>query len=467
MEARSYLRNFIIRLQNWIQDNNYVSSLNLLITKESADLHQPVNGYVYFNKVLQVILLPETYSHITSQTPLALYQFLDKITTASECALPEEISGLLWNCFSILQEDQAAFNKIAWLLIRFKQEYDKRFKWILPVPKRDALSIVEEAHNVLPFDSIWETADFLQTIGYQVMASHATFLLFHKYTGYPVFLQYKDWVETLAEVNGSIEEQVWWDKVLTFCTTQKQGRRFPSFLCDGDTCQLCPLQADCHFFDKEFADTSVGHIEKSLLTANFDKLSTEELAKYVLVDIWSGSKKQTELLSLFSFLNLSSFIAFRETQQEVMQIMYCRLLAVYELGSRFLESEKNVKLPYLKTAKEIYEFILPRIKNKMQEEFYVLLFNAKQKLLWVQMVSVGLLDRVLAHPREVLRIGLSLQTSLFIVVHNHPSNVVKPSYADIEMTKRLKAAGDIVGLTLIDHIIVGKENQYYSFKEQA
>jgi len=102
------------------------------------------------------------------------------------------------------------------------------------------------------------------------------------------------------------------------------------------------------------------------------------------------------------------------------------------------------------------------IRNKKQEHFVCLSLDAGMRVIKRRVVTIGLLDKVLAHPREVFAGPLQDRAVCIIVAHNHPSGNAEPSDHDIAMTQQLVAAGQILGITLRDHIIVTK-NDHYNF----
>lgn len=100
------------------------------------------------------------------------------------------------------------------------------------------------------------------------------------------------------------------------------------------------------------------------------------------------------------------------------------------------------------------------IRNKKQEYFVCLSLDSGMRVIRRRVVTIGLLDRVLTHPREVFAGPIQDRAACIIVAHNHPSGESQPSDHDIAMTQQLVAAGQILGVTLRDHIIVTKDNHY-------
>ena len=105
------------------------------------------------------------------------------------------------------------------------------------------------------------------------------------------------------------------------------------------------------------------------------------------------------------------------------------------------------------------------LKAETQESFWALHLDAKNRPLCYQQVSVGSLTASIVHPREVFKTALLSSASSVLFVHNHPSGDPAPSREDHELTKRLKDGGELLGLRVLDHIIVGDD--YYSFADHG
>ena len=113
--------------------------------------------------------------------------------------------------------------------------------------------------------------------------------------------------------------------------------------------------------------------------------------------------------------------------------------------------------------------ILPHVRHyadRKQEHFLCASINGANEILNIRVVSIGLIDRSPVHPREVFADALSDRASAVIVAHNHPSGGVEPSQSDINITAQLKAAGEVVGIELLDHIIFNRTG-YFSFLEDG
>ena len=118
----------------------------------------------------------------------------------------------------------------------------------------------------------------------------------------------------------------------------------------------------------------------------------------------------------------------------------------------------------LKTPREAVAFLAPMLDHEPCEVFVVIFLNTKHQLLSFHEVSRGTLDSTLVHPREVFKAALLTNAAVIVLAHNHPSGDPSPSPDDEVLTLRLKAAGEVLGVDVVDHVIVA-DGRHYSFKE--
>ena len=102
-----------------------------------------------------------------------------------------------------------------------------------------------------------------------------------------------------------------------------------------------------------------------------------------------------------------------------------------------------------------------------REVFCIVNLQSDLRPINMNIVSVGALDHTIAHPREIFKSAILSNASRMLLIHNHPSGVLTPSNEDIQTTARIQEAGELMGIPLVDHIIVAKGQEYYSFKEKG
>jgi DNA repair protein RadC len=107
------------------------------------------------------------------------------------------------------------------------------------------------------------------------------------------------------------------------------------------------------------------------------------------------------------------------------------------------------------------------INNSTVEKFGIITLTVKNKIAGIHIISIGNLNTSIVHPREVFQQAILNNANAVVLFHNHPSGDPTESIEDVETTKRLIEAGDILGIKVIDHIIVGEDNKYVSFKAKG
>ncbi len=142
-----------------------------------------------------------------------------------------------------------------------------------------------------------------------------------------------------------------------------------------------------------------------------------------------------------------------------------RLLAALELGAR-LASDGGTPPPALQSPGETARYLLPRYAARPVETFGLLALDARHRLRREAVVSVGCLTASLVHPREVFQEAVVSRAAALVLFHNHPSGDPEPSAEDLALTRRLAAAGSLMGIEVLDHLVLGA-GRYVSLKERG
>lgn len=103
--------------------------------------------------------------------------------------------------------------------------------------------------------------------------------------------------------------------------------------------------------------------------------------------------------------------------------------------------------------------------DQNKEHFWAMGLDTKHNIQYLELISLGIVNQALVHPREVFRFAVMKGVSSLILCHNHPSGDPSPSREDVAITHRLVEAGNILGITVLDHVIVGEAGSYYSLRE--
>lgn len=130
--------------------------------------------------------------------------------------------------------------------------------------------------------------------------------------------------------------------------------------------------------------------------------------------------------------------------------------------SSVLYETRKISSPY-----DAYKLIKNFLIDSDREKFVVVCLDVKNQPVNISVVSIGSVSSTIVHPREVFKVAMLSNASKIICFHNHPSGNLKCSKEDENITNRLKECGEILGIELVDHIIVGDNNTYFSFKENC
>lgn len=147
------------------------------------------------------------------------------------------------------------------------------------------------------------------------------------------------------------------------------------------------------------------------------------------------------------------------------RIKAIQLLSIVELCTRMAKATKE-KLVHLSDPQSVAAYYMQQMRTKKTEQARVLFFDTKSHLIGDKVVSSGTVNASIMSPREIYIAALEYEAVHIILLHNHPSGDPAPSREDILVTKRMQEAGNFIGITLLDHIIIG-DNRYISLKEQG
>jgi DNA repair protein RadC len=196
-------------------------------------------------------------------------------------------------------------------------------------------------------------------------------------------------------------------------------------------------------------------------------LSDSELLAIILR---TGSKQE-------NVINLSQRILGEYNIKQLSQINLTQLMKIHGIKeskatqisacfeiARRLESFNSVEKPKISSPEDVYRRLFPRMREQKKEMFIELCLDTKNQILKEEIISVGSLNANVVHPREVFKLALTESAAHIIVAHNHPSGDPTPSREDIEITKKLVETGNIMGITVLDHVIIG-DGRHFSMKE--
>jgi len=208
---------------------------------------------------------------------------------------------------------------------------------------------------------------------------------------------------------------------------------------------------------------------EKLVADGVETLSNEELLAVLLK---SGYKNiSSKVLASIILKKTDGIIGLSEYKYEqLLEIKgigiskACIVLAALELSKRIGIEKTKINNKKLTNSLMVYEFFHRKISDKKQEHFHVIYLDNAKKIIKDKLLFIGTINHSVVHPREIFKEAYLLSASAIICVHNHPSGNVLPSREDIVITNNIKEIGVLLGIKLVDHIIIGRDN-YYSMLE--
>ena len=186
-------------------------------------------------------------------------------------------------------------------------------------------------------------------------------------------------------------------------------------------------------------------------------------AELFAIVIGRGSRSENavdlsnRILKSFNFDRLGS-LSFHELKLEFKdQVPAMKVVAMFEIFRRTSRLESKGFKVKIKNAEDVYNYFKDTLANKNKEHFIALFLDTKNRIIGEEVVSVGTLNSSIIHPREVFSSAIKASASSVVIVHNHPSGECVPSEEDKEVTKMLCDAGEILGIKVLDHVIIGKD----------
>jgi len=271
------------------------------------------------------------------------------------------------------------------------------------------------------------------------------------------------------------------DTILEIFTGSRKGRSTEAALCQRKPqCPKCPLKAECRYSlnrgaerERETRNLSVIMRDESrprerLAQHGAAALTEEELLAILLrtgsgglnaVDVATQMLRTAGSLDRLSSMSLAELAA----QKGIGRVKAITIKAALELARRVKSAPPPGRQP-IQTSRQIFELVESHFIGAKREEFLVMLLDVKMRFMRLIPVSMGTLTNSIVHPREAFLEAIRDSAHAVIFVHNHPTGDPAPSLQDVAITRRLVEAGEVVGIQVKDHLIIGS-GRFYSFAD--
>lgn len=190
-----------------------------------------------------------------------------------------------------------------------------------------------------------------------------------------------------------------------------------------------------------------------ILKTGTNNVSVTELANQIIN--YCGSLENLNDITLHELLKIKG----------IGEAKACLVLAAIEFSKRISQKQREIIGVKLISPEIVFNYY-QSLALLSQEHFYCLYLNSGKKVIKEKLLFIGTVNYSMIHPRDIFKEAYLLNAVSIICIHNHPSGDVTPSVNDINMTVNLKKVGELLGIEIVDHIIIGK-NKYYSFLENG
>lgn len=185
--------------------------------------------------------------------------------------------------------------------------------------------------------------------------------------------------------------------------------------------------------------------------------NVEESAVQLAQSILNAVNNNLAELSKQTVKNLTKFKGIGEAKA-------ISIVAALELGKRRL-SDDAFERKKIKSSEDAFHMLYPELSDKQYEEFWILMLDRANQVIQKINISEGGMAGTVADPKKIFKMALDFSSSSLILAHNHPSNNLKPSQNDIDLTKKLSSAGKLLDIQVLDHLIFGHDS-YFSFADE-
>ena len=220
---------------------------------------------------------------------------------------------------------------------------------------------------------------------------------------------------------------------------------------------------------KELPDSEKPY--EKFLSYGPESLSDAELLAVIIKSGTNGLKSVEVAQNFLNGRNRNLMNLFDVSYEEMLRmkgigkVKAIQLKCIAELSNR-ITSTRYAQTMTLQNAESIAMYFMEKLRHEAQEVLMVCMFDSKCRLLAEEVVSKGSVNSSIVPPREIFLLALRKQAVHIVLLHNHPSGISLPSREDDEVTKRISECGQMIGIPLSDHIIIGDQN-YYSYRESG
>ncbi|MGK5093598.1 DNA repair protein RadC [Deltaproteobacteria bacterium TL4] len=436
--------------------------------KNHLALNQPAvfqDRQKLFGNLLELLLRHHKIPH-TPGSPhkelRPLYQLIDAIDPHYYGT--DQILKRLHQCFSLGEAHKA-------LLLSSISHFLKILRTTQLQPEKMGNSeSLAEWYQVFPEMRQWDVLAFLEKQGVWTTSSYSGFQAWSRYNQGILPSRntpHQTWAQVCRNIDSKLSSALELNTYASAFAGELTHWGIKGFCGDAPHCEECPLKADCRWHVKPSMASLQEDLWTSIQKAQLQQHSTSELLAWLFA---LASPEKEEFQALFPqetpLKRLEKFSLYELTQKmPQLSPIAERLKVLLELCKRYNEVKLTPGSPF-RCSQDIFTHFQYRLPALKQEQFILVLLDNQHQYLMDEVVSMGILNKSLVHPREVFAKAIEHRAAAIICVHNHPSGDPKASPEDLNITKRLKEASQIIGIPLLDHLIIGND-QYTSLADEG
>lgn len=450
-------------IKDWLEQEKLLPILETLyLPLIDAQETNPDNRTLWKNYLHAV--LPPDYAGVLDIHSKIQEDLLNKLTGFSNYTIERKVLQLLKTSvlrFLNQKEQKYLTSKI----LNFQRQLNNwaAGKWHTDIKENRyaAFRAICSSHK---FEDRWSCASFLSNCGYLIPSSKHAFLAWLKWSGEKnPTTDYDIWCNMLKQLFPDHKNSFKLDKILGVVFSPNSILKIPNLCQTKSSCFTCPLSKECKFFQRNLQDNQTFALENRIRAGIMNEITKEELLVYLAGERWFDTERQQSFLSSFPVLAEQEITDFDPESDDEKFFLFLKCLK--ELLDRPKQIETHTDNEPITGSRDIFEQLRYVLGKERQETFYTLILDNKHRKILLLPITRGTLNQSLVHPREVFAPSIQLRAAAIILIHNHPSGDPKPSNQDIEITKRLSEVGKIVGINVLDHIVIARNN-YYSFVDE-
>lgn len=381
----------------------------------------------------------------------ALYRLTDRIHPAY-CRSDQIRSELL----KLGVFDEAGLTRLTELLVLFFRLIRRAETQSDPFVDNASLELWWQS---FPPEQPWQALTWLRSLGFDVPHRPEAWRCYWRFTkgrcvppAHP-----RQWVAICEEEARRRHCQRWQVEAVVAQLAGIGLRAFAGVCGYVPACDACALRAECQW--SQASEALVEEVAIATQTRDFSAVATRTLLRELVPELQVTSAEEAG--SLLRELERQP-ASWWHTQAERAT---AQTLALLELCRRYSEERLQPGAAF-RSSTDLFQHFRARLRTLRQEVFVIVILDNKHRYLTEEVITQGLLNRSLVHPREVFAKAIEHRAAAMICLHNHPSGDPQPSPEDHKITQRLKESANLLGISLLDHLVIGNE-RYVSFADEG